>query len=470
LFVGSSAFSQTPLTLTERIAAQEKIERIYYNHRIWPESNKSPKPSFEEMVPRSVIEKKVNDSLRVQVTPKILQAEKHRIAKTTKDPAMLQELFSALNNDPYLIAETLVRPILANRTDIAPSKRKNRKFSFRLPEIKTDSSCEGWEVLDASNPPEERTEHTVVWTGTEMIVWGGFNPYLLNTGGRYNPALNTWTPTSTGQNVPEKRWAHSAVWTGTEMIIWGGSNFNSMSVNSGGRYDPLTDTWSATSAGINVPAARLHHTAIWTGTEMIVWGGEKCCATFFNSGGRYNPSTDSWATTSLVNVPESRTYHSAIWTGQQMVIWGGRDDTLGKNSGGRYDPVSDSWLPTSSLNVPHFRWAHTAVWTGNQMIIWGGYFDNIVNEATNSGAMYDPLTDMWQEITSVGAPHYRAYHSAIWTGNQMIIWGGHSTFSSGATSTGGRYSLLNDNWNGTALGSNVPSKRVIKRQYGQALT
>ena len=42
--------------------------------------------------------------------------------------------------------------------------------------------------------------HTAVWTGTEMVVWGGVTitgGIHLNTGGRYNPANDTWTPTAT---------------------------------------------------------------------------------------------------------------------------------------------------------------------------------------------------------------------------------------------------------------------------------
>jgi hypothetical protein len=102
LALASPAFS---ITLTERIQAQEKIERVYYNHRIWPESNHVPKPSFEQMVPRTAIEQKVIDSLKKSPTHEILQAEMDRIASTSKDPAMLKELFAALNNDALLIAE-----------------------------------------------------------------------------------------------------------------------------------------------------------------------------------------------------------------------------------------------------------------------------------------------------------------------------------------------------------------------------
>src|SRR6185503_12070790 len=44
-----------------------------------------------------------------------LQAEMDRMARGTKDPKMLRELFDALSDDPLLIAETLARPALADR-------------------------------------------------------------------------------------------------------------------------------------------------------------------------------------------------------------------------------------------------------------------------------------------------------------------------------------------------------------------
>ena len=66
-----------------------------------------------------------------------------------------------------------------------------------------------------------RYEHTAVWTGSEMIIWGGYNGAYLNTGGRYNPGTNSWTATST-TNAPRAE-SHTAVWTGNEMIVWGGT-------------------------------------------------------------------------------------------------------------------------------------------------------------------------------------------------------------------------------------------------------
>src|SRR5262249_6336167 len=145
-----------------------------------------------------------------------------------------------------------------------------------------------WKSTLTAGAPLRRTFHTAVWTGSEMIIWGGYGQggIELNTGGRYNPATDSWTATST-IDAPEGRQQHAAVWTGTEMIIWGGYGIITIE-NSGGRYNPSTDSWTATST-TDPPSARWQHTAVWTGSEMIVWGGWDGGGTLFNTGGRYDP-------------------------------------------------------------------------------------------------------------------------------------------------------------------------------------
>src|SRR5437660_941260 len=64
---------------------------------------------------------------------------------------------------------------------------------------------------------------------------------------------------------------------------------------------------------------------------MIVWGGYN--GSFFNTGGRYNPGTDSWTATSITNAPTARSSHTAMWTGSEMIVWGGAPAT---NTGERY--------------------------------------------------------------------------------------------------------------------------------------
>src|SRR5207302_7067682 len=89
--------------------------------------------------------------------------------------------------------------------------------------IGTIPESDVWQQRDNGTPPGARSGHTAVWTGTEMIVWGGYNgSSYLNDGARYNPAANVWTALPTN-GAPAGRATHTAVWTGAEMIIWGGA-------------------------------------------------------------------------------------------------------------------------------------------------------------------------------------------------------------------------------------------------------
>jgi hypothetical protein len=149
-----------------------------------------------------------------------------------------------------------------------------------------------------------------------MIVWGGRHldettgDSRRNRGARYDPANDSWTPTSTGASVPAGREGHLAVWTGTEMIVWGG--YPSPALLSGGRYHPVTDSWTTISAGANAPFAYFPHKAVWTGSEMIVWA---------NPGGRYNPVTDSWSPMSMSASVPFHSGYTAVWTGTEVIVW-----------------------------------------------------------------------------------------------------------------------------------------------------
>src|SRR4030095_11669021 len=205
-----------------------------------------------------------------------------------------------------------------------------------------------------------------------IIVWRVFAFTFYNSGGKYNPVTESWTATSTA-NAPEGRTRHTAVWTGSELLVWGGYFFDLNGdhyVNTGGRYNPVNDSWMATST-TNAPDARISHTAVWTGSQMIVWGGLDQNLVLLNTGAKYNPITDSWTATSTTSAPEARTGHTAIWTGSNMIVWGGGNGSVAFNTGARYDPGTNSWTATST-DTPVALEGHRAVWTGSQMIVWGG--------------------------------------------------------------------------------------------------
>jgi len=468
------------LSFAERVAYQRIIEDVYWRHRIWPKENANPKPSLDAVMSQGQLENKVTDYLQKSqtledysqqpITTEQLQAEMDRMAQHTKRPEVLRELFAALGNDPFVIVECLARPLLAERLLTHSATEQVRQASgsyqqvavatgdYSLPSISDDGECtdDTWTATTTANAPVGRDGHTAVWTGSEMIVWGGFGRLVgySNTGGRYNPSTDSWVATSL-TNAPTARDGHTAVWTGSEMIVWGGEAGNATCCqyfNTGGRYNPSTNTWTATST-TNAPAARFSHTAIWTGSEMIVWGGviENPNPPFVtNTGGRYNPSTDTWTVTSTTNVPTARSLPTAVWTGSEMIVWGGFGHGY-YNSGGRYNPSTDSWIATSRTKAP-LVFNHTAVWTGSEMVIWGR------NYAGSTGGRYNPETDSWAVTGAVNAPTAREGHTAIWTGSEMIVWGGSRTSDYHYLKSGGRYDPVNDSWTATST-ANAPTAR-----------
>jgi len=478
--------SRRGLTFADRVAYQRAIEETYWRHRIWPKENAKPKPLLDEVMSAEQIEKKVEDYLRNSqaletywqrpITHEQLQAEMERMARNTKQSGVLRELFEALGNDPSVIAECLAKPVLTQRlmTELSANDKVHRfafllsqaaanklnitalgKTTYTLPEI-DPCSDDTWTATGITNVPSARESHTTVWTGSEMIVWGGFNGSNdVNTGGRYNPATDSWTATST-TNAPASRDDHTAVWTGSEMIVWGGFAPGPIYFNTGGRYNPGTDTWAATSMA-NVPEARELHKAVWTGSEMIVWGGFHISSGLLNTGGRYNPGTNSWVATNTTNAPAARRYYTAVWTGNEMIVWGGLGnfDTV-LNTGGTYNPGTDTWVASTISNAPSARWVHTAVWTGSEMIVWGGsgypppsYF--------STGGRYNPTTNTWTATNTTAAPTARWHQTAVWTGNEMIAWGGQDQ-NFVALNTGGRYDPSTDNWLATNT-TNAPAAR-----------
>src|SRR5215472_4464226 len=496
-----------------------------------------------------------------------LQAEINRMAERTKQPEVLRELFAALGNDPFVNAECPARPALAERlvtnwyaydqrihgelkqraeadlhahptieqmkqtsgksseielvkSDTGQGKRDlraqpgiklngrqwteeirkleavfnkptaanpsafgarhaadfesvdisthsenaNAKADATIPIGKVsplleDESCY-YATAVVSKTKERLTLATVAWAKEPLESWIGRaesrapSSLVVSSANYTLPAISggscvddTWTATP---GSPDGRVLHTAVWTGSEMIVWGGDDGSYL--NTGGRYNPATDTWTATST-INAPSPRASHSAVWTGSEMIVWGGFDDVDDM-NTGGKYNPDTDSWIATSTTTAPDGRTYHTAVWTGSEMIVWGGFRFGSPLNTGGRYNLGTDSWTRTNTANAPTGRYYHTAVLSGSEMIVWGGEDGST---SLNTGGKYNPDSDSWTATSTTNAPVARANHTAVWTGSEMIIWGG-STQIQFYLNTGGRYDPSTDSWTATST-TNAPEAR-----------
>ena len=117
--------SQRTLSFAERVSYQRAIEDVYWRHRIWPKENSNPKPSLDAVMTQEQLENKVAEYLgnsqalgdywKRPITAEQLQAEMERMAQHTRQPEVLRELFEALGNDAFVIAECLARPVLAER-------------------------------------------------------------------------------------------------------------------------------------------------------------------------------------------------------------------------------------------------------------------------------------------------------------------------------------------------------------------
>ena len=333
---------------------------------------------------------------------------------------------------------------------------------------------DSWEQLP--DGPGGRACHTTVLAGDQVIVWGGgVDGYFLNNGGRFDLDTRLWRPVST-DGAPSSRWFHGAVWTGREMIIWGGrANFFAFNHNAdGGRYDPARDRWTSMSQ-VNAPSPRSQFSTVWTGSKMIVWGGMSDGATELADGGAYDPERDRW--TRLAPCPlAGRSEATIVWTGSEVIVFGGLkiDNYLGNEfwasfgDGARYNPQTDRWEMLNSHGAPGSRTVHTAVWTGSQMLVWGGRY---LPDYTflRDGAAYDPVNDSWTPIATQNAPQGRAGHTAAWTGEEMIVWGGWIDHAGNEVNTGGRYNPASGIWRPTTL-ENAPHQRFFNAPHSSVWT
>src|SRR5262249_42134673 len=155
-------------------------------------------------------------------------------------------------------------------------------------------------------------------------------------------------------------------------------------------YDPVTDSWTPIATeGATLPNAG--HTSVWTGSEIILWGGgcfsggkDQGCT----RGAAFNPVQNTWRLLGSEGAPTSRGRHGAVWTGHYMIVWGGIGDSGDLRSRGLYDPASDSWSRVSEDGAPLARYGHAVAWTGHEMIVWGGSAGEVSRLA--SGGRFTP--------------------------------------------------------------------------------
>ena len=300
-----------------------------------------------------------------------------------------------------------------------------------------------WVPTASVGAPSARFASASVWTGQEWIIWGGSvaSQNQVATGARYRPDTDTWSEL-TSVDAPKARKGHTAIWTGSQMIVWGG--FNENNLNSGGRFTPSTQSWSSMSTE-EAPTARTGHGAVWTGKTMVVFGGRNSGG-LLSDGGIYDPASDRWTALPTQGAPSPRHLASVIWTGKALLVWGGELADGDANSGAllSFDsagkPLAWSTLPV--LEGFAGRSGHAGVWEGQRFIVWGGRHRS--GALLADGALWDSATSKWTYLEAAGAPPARFDASAVWAGDELVVFGGSG--SQGPLSSGAAWSLSTRKW------------------------
>jgi hypothetical protein len=318
-----------------------------------------------------------------------------------------------------------------------------------------------------------RVGHFSVWTGREVLVWGGRAPGAATSsfgdGIRFDPQTGELRAMSR-IDAPTARFQEgdTAVWTGQEMLVFGGRNAQGLLRDISG-YSPSLDRWRVvfsaarapltalatggevlvldrTSAGVealrllpggfapspavSATAIRAGHSALWTGAEVIVWGGADESGEARADGYRYVPTRARWRAVRDAGAPHARRAHTAVWSSSEMLVFGGQDRAgHAMASPVSYVPALDAWRPLRASDAPAARFGHVAVWAGDAMLVWGGRSDDAM---LASGAAYDPWDDVWTLLPPVPSVEVgdgrggRAFSAAVWTGAELIVLAGEN--------------------------------------------
>jgi hypothetical protein len=271
----------------------------------------------------------------------------------------------------------------------------------------------------AVNSPPARQQARLVWTGTNLLLFGGFVASgCLDELWSFDPLANAWT-LLTAQNAvgaPSPRTHFGCVWDGTELIVYGGTN-NSSTFTDVWWYDPLTNQWTLKIAsGLPSSPDTQGDLMLWIGTRAMVWSGDLATAFF------YTPSTNAWSQQSIPSpTPRTAWYPAACWDGHEAIFFATSSvSSTSASETWQYDPVANQWTKTIATGdpaAPDSRESPALVWGGTTALLFGG----------NSYAL-GAENDLWRYTP--GSP--KPYTAGAPT--QFLVWQ-PTTVTSGAPFT-----------------------------------
>ncbi|MBI2395196.1 MAG: hypothetical protein HYV09_36840 [Deltaproteobacteria bacterium] len=290
----------------------------------------------------------------------------------------------------------------------------------------------GWRAVPPA-PIAGRISHSAVWTGDELIVWGGRGPdEAFNDGAAYDPVKDTWRVLAPAPLSP--RIDHVAVWMGKEMLVWGGRIDGSSTTSyfaDGATYDPRSNTWQRVAGSPMSSRARV--AAVWSTTtrEVLLWGGVYEFDFVAKDGAAFDPETRKWTHLSLTEAAP-RAAPGSLWDGTRMVVVGGECKGIAAkpcNDVWAYEPSAGLWEKLATLPTayaPDLGFAFTAAGPRRaQAALFAG--EKMTTKYGN-GAFFDPATRAWTDIaapaTELGEEPARTFATTFWAEDRLWVYGG----------------------------------------------
>jgi hypothetical protein len=263
-----------------------------------------------------------------------------------------------------------------------------------------------------------------VWTGEQLIVWGGlsyatgttFQPAVtsLDDGGVYDLASDTWQPIAS-QGAPHGGLA-PFVWSGKELIVISkldGYGTPGQILFEGARFNPRANTWSPMSAPTLELADKFEFANLevyWLGSVLAVFGVKVDHGIGRPALLLYEPESDSWSSGTLPSTQPSFTWQSATVVGDRLVVvtsGAGSADARGAYHSSTvvmvFDEKTRAWTKLPELLN---RSAPYVVALPHQVLVWGGrdiYTDlDAPNPCLGASTPCDPITPTRQTLLADG--------------------------------------------------------------------
>jgi hypothetical protein len=264
-----------------------------------------------------------------------------------------------------------------------------------------DPVARAWRRFSAPPRMDGPCGRTSAWTGTEVLVWGCFGKAAA-----LDPQTNRWRSlpqAPTGEGI--------AVWTGSELIGWGGGCCGD-AWSAGSAYDPATGTWRTLARSPLAPSQQ--PVGAWTGSELVLFvagknpdGGPYPAS--LARAAAYDPRTDTWR---RIRPMPAQATGTAVWDGREVLVVGDGRAAFA------YDPAADRWRRLAPL--PSARFGVTAVWTGKRLLVWGEGRDATASQLR--GFALDPAANRWSALPKLPLDGFAP--AIAWNGHELLVWPG----------------------------------------------